>query len=132
MHLIFNYLSRFFLYSVVISAVSETIAGLLISVNKTFFITPEEEALIKIQKAVLKKEFEEESEEMNRKMPGYNNVIDIYFKWAEENEVKNIFVLYILCVIPIVNIFVFFNNVHRVVTLFILKFKILISRFKHM
>lgn len=132
MHLILNYLSRFFLYSVLISAVSETIAGLLISANKAFFITPEEEALIKIQKAVIEKEIKEESEEMSKRMPGDNNIIGVYYKWAEENEVKNIFVLYILCLIPIVNILVFFNNVYRVITLFILKFKILISRFKRM
>ncbi|NME82706.1 hypothetical protein [Clostridium sp. SM-530-WT-3G] len=132
MSLILNYLSKFFLYSVLISAVSETIAGLLISTNEAFFITPEEEALIKIQKAVIEKELKEESEEMSKRIPGYNNIIGVYYKWAEENQVKNILVLYILCFIPIVNILVIFNNVYKVVMLFILKFKILISRFKHM
>lgn len=129
---ILNLISKFFLYSVVMSAVSETVAGLLISINKTFFITPEEEVLIEIQKAVLKKEFEEESEMMDIAMPEYKEKINNYFKWAEEHEIQNIFILYMLCIIPIVNIVVFFNNIHRIVKLFIVKFKIILHRFKQM
>lgn len=132
MHSVLNFISRFFLYSVLMSAVSETVAGLLTSINKAFFITPEEEALMEIQKAVLEKEFEEEAEEMDITLLGYKEQINGYFKWAEEHEIKNVFVLYILCIIPIVNIVVFFNNIHRVVKLFIVKFKIIIHRLKQM
>ena len=132
MHSILTVIGTFFLMSVFMSAASETAAGLLISANKAFFITPEEEVLLKIQKAVLEKELEEEAEEMDMTMPGYREKINAYFKWAGENEVLNIFVLYLLCIIPIVNIAVFFNNIRRIIKLFIVKFKIIVHRFKQM
>ena len=130
MYSVFYFINRFFLYSILISAVSETIAGLLMSINKAFFITPEEEAIMEIQKAVIQKELEEEAKEMNMNVHGYKDVISMYFKWAEEHEVINIFVLYIFCIIPIVNIVVFLNNIHKIIKLFKIKFKIIVHRFK--
>ena len=130
MYSVFYFINRFFLYSILISAVSETIAGLLMSINKAFFITPEEEAIMEIQKAVIQKELEEEAKEMNMNVHGYKDVISMYFKWAEEHEVINIIVLYIFCIIPIVNIVVFLNNIHKIIKLFKIKFKIIVHRFK--
>lgn len=129
---ILTFIGRFFIYSVVMSVFSETVAGLLTSVNKAFFFTKEEEAIKEVESAFLQKEFEEEADEMDAVMPGYLKKIDAYFKWAQEHEVMNVFALYILCFIPIVNIVVFFNNLHRVVKLFIIKFKIISHRFKQL
>lgn len=114
------------------SVFSETLAGLLTSVNKAFFFTKEEEAIKEVESALLQKEFDEEADEMDMIMPGYLKKIDAYFKWAEEHEVINVFALYILCFIPIVNIVVFFNNLHRVVKLFVIKFKIICHRLKQL
>ena len=63
---------------------------------------------MEIQKAVIQKELEEEAKEMNMNVHGYKDVISMYFKWAEEHEVINIFVLYSMSDHSVVEGFFFF------------------------
>lgn len=119
---------EFFKYSTIMCLISETISGLIISLNKAFFIT-QRELEIKNQKLeILEKELEDNLNEVDEIIFGIKKPIKSYVEWAKENRVKNIFVMYIFSFVPILNILIFFKNIESICKLMKIKINIFLKK----
>lgn len=118
----------FFKYSTIMCLFSETICGLITSLNNTFFITQRELDIKNQELEILEKEIEDNLNEVDAIIFGIKKPVKSYIEWAKKNKVKNIFVMYIFAFVPILNVLIFFKNIGSVCELIKTKMNILINK----
>ena len=121
-------IGEFFKYSTIMCLISETISGLIISLNKAFFMTQRELDMKNQQLEILEKELEDNLNEVDEIIFGIKEQIKSYIEWASENRVKHIFVMYIFSFVPILNVLIFFGNIKSVCRLIKTKMNILLNK----